>query len=253
MATHGGVEDVRFATKKRRCDDSVWCVLESGVLAVKTNVELSSPGEPTKHVWFDPQKNRLVCAHGWGQYHIGIWNGPRSDRFVKPHWTSCECKSATGLCSRKKIKSDQSSITPPDKYDTLVAMHGTTKLRPGLFGTRVPGIFGEGGEHFFKVLGDPMTVLRCKHGATSHTLSVQAREQYRYARSLVAAALFGRKLTLRGVRFQEESKTGIHASNKMLVKLIMCLHDFRKDRRARRGVHAACYCAPIFVKKCFKM
>ena len=75
-----------------------WRVLESGVLAIKTPLEVMTT-EGSRCIWFEPRKKRFVCAHGWGQYHLGIWNGPRAADFHKPTWTTCDCKSATGLCA----------------------------------------------------------------------------------------------------------------------------------------------------------
>ena len=82
-----------------------WRVLESGVLAVKTPLEVVT-AQGTRSIWFEPRKKRLVCPHGWGQYHLGIWNGPRAADFPKPAWTTCDCKSATGLCARKKLREE---------------------------------------------------------------------------------------------------------------------------------------------------
>ena len=59
-----------------------WRVLESGVLAVKTPLNVVTV-QGTRSVWFEPRKKRLVCPHGWGQYHLGIWNGPRAAEFPK--------------------------------------------------------------------------------------------------------------------------------------------------------------------------
>jgi len=117
-----------------------WRVLENGVLAVKTPLEVVTPEGKTRCIWFEPRKKRLVCPHGWGQYHLGIWNGPRAADFPKPAWTTCDCKSATGLCARKRLRGEVASDAPtPSYYETLVAAQGTEELRPGLVGARVPG------------------------------------------------------------------------------------------------------------------
>ena len=88
-----------------------WRVLESGVLAVKTPLEVVTV-QGTRSVWFEPRKKRLVCSHGWGQYHLSSWNGPRAADFPKPSWTTCDCKSATGLCARKKLRGEVASDAP---------------------------------------------------------------------------------------------------------------------------------------------
>ena len=117
-------------------------VLESGVLlAVKTPLEVVTV-QGTRSVWFEPRKKRLVCPHGWGQYHLSSWNGPRAADFPKPNWTTCDCKSATGLCARKKLREEvlASDARAPSYYETLIkATIGVTGLRPGLVGARVPG------------------------------------------------------------------------------------------------------------------
>ena len=58
-----------------------WRVLENGVLAVKTPLEVVTPEGKTRCIWFEPRKKRLVCPHGWGQFHLGVWNGPRAADF----------------------------------------------------------------------------------------------------------------------------------------------------------------------------
>ena len=125
-----------------------WRVLESGVLAVKTPLEVVTT-EGTRCIWFEPRKKRLVCPHGFGQYHLGVWNGPRAAAFPKPIWTTCDCKSATGLCARKELREEVVSDTQvPSYYETLVAGQGTTELRPGLIGARVLGVVGADGGAF---------------------------------------------------------------------------------------------------------
>ena len=110
-----------------------WRVLESGILAVKTPLEVVTV-QGTRSVWFEPRKKRLVCPHGWGQYHLSSWNGPRAADFPKPNWTTCDCKSATGLCARKKLREEvlASDARAPSYYETLKATIGVTELRPGL-------------------------------------------------------------------------------------------------------------------------
>ena len=123
-----------------------WRGLESGVLAIKTPLEVMTT-EGSRCIWFEPRKKRFVCAHGWGQYHLGIWNGPRAADFPKPAWTTCDCKSATGLCARKKLREEvlASDARAPSYYETLKATIGVTELRPGLVGARVPGVVGADG------------------------------------------------------------------------------------------------------------
>ena len=204
MVTERRPERVMVGCAKRSHDDSTgvalqWRVLESGVLAVKSPLEVVTT-EGNRSIWFEPRKKRLVCPHGWGQYHLSSWNGPRAADFPKPTWTTCDCKSATGLCARKKLREEVArGAAAPRYYDTLVATVGTTELRAGLFGARVPGVVGGDGGGFFMVKGDAASVLRCHHGQTTHTLSAQARERQRYAAGLVAAALFGRSLAGRAL------------------------------------------------------
>jgi len=249
---------VGSALKRDRSDEPAgaalqWRVLESGVLAVKTPLEVVT-ADGHRSIWFEPRKKRLVCPHGWGQYHLGIWNGPRADQFPKPPWTTCQCRSATGLCARKKLREEVASAeVTPSYYDTLVNTVGTTELRAGLVGARVPGVVGTDGGPFFMVRGDVASVLRCRHGHTTHTLVAQARERQRHAAGLVAAALLGRRVAGRALGVATagaESASTSTATRAVLVKLVMMLRAAREARRARRGVAAPCGCAPVHVKAC---
>ena len=227
-----------------------WRVLESGVLAVKTPLEVVTT-EGNRCIWFEPRKKRLVCPHGWGQYHLSSWNGPRAADFPKPTWTSCDCKSATGLCARKKMREEVASdAKAPSYYETLVAAQGTAELRPGLVGARVPGAVGADGGAFYMVKGDAASVLRCRHGQTTHTLGAQARERQRHAAGLVVAALFGHRIAgkaLSGAASLEGPSTS-RGTRRALVRLVVALRAAREARRARRGGVVACGCAPVFVK-----
>ena len=143
-----------------------------------------------------------------------------------------------------------SGAAAPSYYETLVAAQGTIELRAGLLGARVPGVVGGDGEIFFMVKGDAASVLRCRHGQTTHTLSAQARERQRYAAGMVAAALLGHRIAgkaLGGVVGPEDPSTS-RATRRVLVGLVVALHATRATRRARRGGAAACGCAPVFVK-----
>jgi hypothetical protein len=232
-----------------------WRVLENGVLAVKTPLEVVTPEGKTRCIWFEPRKKRLVCPHGWGQFHLGVWNGPRAADFPKPAWTTCDCKSSTGLCARKKLREEAASDAPtPSYYETLVAAQGTEELRPGLVGARVPGAVGADGGAFYMVKGDARGVLRCRHGQTTHTLGAQARERQRYAAGLIAAALLGHRIAGKamGGAAGTETPSASRAARKGLVRIVVMLHATRAARRARRGGVAACGCAPVFVKACVK-
>ena len=255
------------ASDPKKAATGEWRVLESGVLATPTSTEVVTE-RGRRRVWCDPRGGgRLVCEHGWGAYHISGWNGPRAHLFPKPEWTTCDCRTATGLCGKRKRRCEPADVLvgadcldyessssggessggesgrtvmacglvkvkPPSYYDTLAAQHGTTELRPGLKGARVPGVVGAGGAAFYMVKGDAPSVLRCRHGHTTNTLSSQARERRRWAASLVAAAVMGR------------------SSKRVLVVLLLALHAARETRRARRGTAAPCGCSPAHVKAC---
>ena len=242
-----------MAVTSRVCDGASkrapeWRVLESGVLAVKMPLEVVSAGQSRRPIYFDPLKRRLVCSHGWGQYHLSVWNGPRA--ISKPPWTTCDCRSAAGVCARKQLKAEAATVPVPGYYETLVATVGTTELRPGLVGARVPGVVGGECEPFFMVKGDAASVLRCRHGQTTHTLGAQARERQRYAAGLVAAALLGHRLAGRamGGGAGPEDPSTSRRVRRVLVGLVGALHAARAARRARRGGVVACGCAPVFVK-----
>ena len=257
-----------------------WRVLENGVLAMSTSIEVVT-GCDRRRVWRDPRGGgRLVCEHGWGAYHLSAWNGPRAHRWIKPSWTTCDCRSAKGLCGGRRDRSKRrrqdreqpeggtaesgdesgesdrtvlsSRTTPLTYYDVLVDQHGTTELRTGLHGARVPGVVGVDGESFYMVKGDAANVLRCRHGHTTNTLTAQERERRRHAASLVVAALLGPgavRKALGGVAVPEVAATS-HSMRRVLVWLLQALHAAREVRRARRGAPLACGCAPVHVKAC---
>ena len=255
MVTERRHEKVVGSTKRKHMESAgealEWRVLESGVLAVKTPLEVVTTEGKTRCIWFEPRKKRLVCPHGWGQFHLGVWNGPRAADFPKPAWTTCDCRSATGLCARKRLREEAATDAPtPSYYETLVAAQGTEELRPGLVGARVPGVVGADGGAFYMVKGDAASVLRCRHGQTTHTLGAQARERQRHAAGLIAAALLGHRLAGRamGGAAGPEGPTASLRVRRGLVRLVVMLHAARATRRARRGGAAACGCAPVFVK-----
>ena len=259
MVTERRHEKVVGSTKRKHMESAgealEWRVLESGVLAVKTPLEVVTTEGKTRCIWFEPRKRRLVCPHGWGQYHLGIWNGPRAADFPKPAWTTCDCQSATGLCARQKLREEVASdASVPSYYETLVAARGTEELRPGLVGARVPGVVGADGGAFYMVKGDAASVLRCRHGQTTHTLSAQARERQRYAAALIAAALLGHRIVGRasGGAAGPEDPSASRTARRVLVGFVVALHAARAARRARRGGVVACGCAPVFVKACVK-
>jgi hypothetical protein len=256
MVTERRTERVMVGCAKRSREEAggapalEWRVLESGVLAVMTPLNVVT-AQGTRSIWFEPRKKRLVCPHGWGQYHLGIWNGPRAADFPKPAWTTCDCKSATGLCARQKLRGEVASDAPtPSYYETLVAAQGTEELRPGLHGARVPGAVGADGGAFYMVKGDAASVLRCRHGQTTHTLGAQARERQRHAAGLVVAALLGHRIAGKamGGAAGPEGPTASRGARRVLVGLVVALHATRAARRARRGGVVACGCAPVFVK-----
>ena len=259
MVTERRPERVMVGCAKRNREEAAgrapaleWRVLESGVLAVKTPLEVATADGGRRCIWFNPRKRQLVCPHGWGQYHLSSWNGPRAADFPKPAWTTCDCKSATGLCARKKLRGEVASDAPtPSYYETLVAAQGTEELRAGLVGARVPGAVGADGGAFYMVKGDAASVLRCRHGQTTHTLGAQTRERQRYAAALIAAALCGHRLAgraLGGAAGPEAPSGASCATRRVLVGLVAALHAARAARRARRGGAAACGCAPVFVR-----
>ena len=258
MVTERRHEKVVGSTKRKHMESAgealEWRVLESGVLAVKTPLEVVTTEGKTRCIWFEPRKRRLVCPHGWGQYHLGIWNGPRAADFPKPAWTTCDCQSATGLCARQKLRGEVASDAPtPSYYETLVAAQGTEELRPGLVGTRVPGAVGADGCAFYMCPNDAKSVLRCKHGNTTHALGAQARERQRAAAALVAAALFGHRVVAKALGGAVGDPCApSRGARRCLVLLLRMLHATRAARRARRGGVVACGCAPVFVKACAK-
>ena len=267
-------------TERLRCDDSSrqprdrsanvavampstgeaeWRVLENGVLATPTSIEVVTECG-RRCIWCDPRGGgRLVCEHGWGAFHLNAWNGPRAHRFPKPSWTTCDCRSATGLCGGRRSRAKRphqeceeleaatgrtndggesdctvlgSRTKPIPYYDVLLAQHGTTELRTGLHGTRVPGVVGADGEPFYMVKGDVANVLRCRHGCTTNTLAAQARKRRRDAASLVAAAVLGPCV----VRKALGGVAGVAGA------------EAREAKRARRSASLPCGCSPVHLK-----
>jgi hypothetical protein len=256
-----------------------WRVLETGVLATPTSIEVvTACGR--RRIWCDPRGGgRLVCEHGWGAYHLSAWNGPRAHRFPKPSWTTCDCRGATGLSGGRRNNAKRrrgdcepgevatqsggesgesdhaalgSSMQPLPYYDVLVGQHGTTELRTDLHGVRVPGVVGTVGEPFYMVKGDATNVLRCRHGHTTNTLTAQERERRRHAASLVVAALLGPGVARKalGCVAGPEAAATSHRMRRVLVRLLQTLHAAREGRRARRGAPLACGCTPVHVKAC---
>ena len=254
-----------------------WRVLENGVLATPTAIEVVTE-RGRRCIWCDPRGGgRLVCEHGWGAFHLNAWNGPRAHRFPKPSWTTCECRSATGLCGGRRSRAkrphheceelevatgstddgDGSDCTvlgsrtkPMPYYDVLVSQHGTTELRTGLHGTRVPGVVGADGEPFYMVKGDVANVLRCRHGHTTNMLAVRARERRRHAASLVAAAVLGPcvvRKALGGVAGAEATAMG-YGTRRALVRMLLALYEAREAKRARRSASLPCGCSPVHLK-----
>jgi hypothetical protein len=101
---------------------------------------------------------------------------------------------------------------------------------------------------FYMVNGDAASVLRCRHGQTTHTLSAQARERQHYAAGLVAAALLGHRVAGKALGGGATGLEGSRGTRRVLVRLVVALHATRAARRARRGGVVACGCAPVFVK-----
>ena len=127
-----------------------------------------------------------------------------------------------------------------------MAARGTEELRPGLVGARVPGVVGADGGAFYMVKGDAASVLRCRHGQTTHTLGAQARERQRYAAGLVAAAprhrLAGRAS---GGAVGPEDPSTSRRARRVLVGLVAALHAARAARRARRAGRRLWMCARV--------
>ena len=108
LVTERAVSDTAVMTgRKRPSDDTTeditdgmteWRVLESGVLAVKTPLEVASVKTGSRRaIWFDPLKKRLVCSHGWGQYHLSLWNSPRAAAFQRAAGAAAVRVSVCGL------------------------------------------------------------------------------------------------------------------------------------------------------------
>jgi hypothetical protein len=83
---------------------------------------------------------------------------------------------------------------------------------------------------FYMVNGDAASVLRCRHGQTTHTLSAQARERQRYAAGLIAAALFGCRVAGKALGGSARPE-GSRGTRRVLVRLVVALHATRAARR----------------------
>ena len=102
--------------------EAEWRVLENGVLATPTSIEVVTE-RGLRCIWYDPRGcGRLVCEHGWGAFHMNAWNGPRAHRFPKPSWTTCDCRSATGLCGGRRSRAKR----PHQECEELEAATGRT-------------------------------------------------------------------------------------------------------------------------------
>ena len=125
-----------------------------------------------------------------------------------------------------------SRTKPLPYYDVLLAQHGTTELRTGLHGTRVPGVVGADDEAFYMVKDDAANVLRCRHGHTTNTLATQARKRRSHAASLVAAAVLGPCV----VRKALGGVAGVAGA------------EAREAKRARRSASLPCGCSAVHLK-----
>jgi len=234
-----------------------WRVLESGVLAVKTPLNVVTV-QGTRSVWFEPRKKRLVCPHGWGQYHLGIWNGPRAAEFPKSQLgqrvnarvqpACARARSCAGRCwhpMREPQATTRRSWPPRARKSFAPAWSG--RACRARWSRRRGVLHGQGRRRERAALPP-----RADH---AHARRPQARERQRYAAGLIAAALLGHRIAGKamGGAAGPEGPSASRAARRGLVRLVVMLHAARAARRARRGGAAACGCAPVFVKACVKV
>ena len=210
-----------------------WAILESGVLAVKT--QLSVVGSDGKHrpTFFDHHNNRLVCKHGWAAARVCAFN---TDPSSKPSWTTCDCASACGLSYAKTAPhvAEVAKLNPPAYHDVLKTTPAV-KLETGLKAFRLPGVLDKRGNGVFRVIGDPITTLRCKHGNSTRELRMDRSQDQHDAAHLITEA----------IRRYTRSRRTAAARIRALILMRAYYTEGRWRRRGRKMPRIKCQCTPM--------
>ena len=216
--------------------DASWAILENGVLAVETSLKVVGANGVQRPIFYDHHQQRLVCKHG---FSAGRVCAIVADPSLKPPWSTCDCTSACGLSCAKTAPhvAAAAALTPPSYYDVLQRTP-TVPLATGLKGHRLPGVFDKLDRPVFRVLGDPVAVLRCRHGNTTTQLRSDRAQDRRDAAHLIAVSL---KIHLHA---PEKAAAAIHA----LVALRAVHAAAVRRQRARQGKvnRVRCSCTPVF-------
>ena len=216
--------------------DDKWVVLESGALAVQTSLNVVGIHGALRPIYFDHHQQRLVCKHGWAAAKVCAFVANPSQR---PQWTSCDCTSACGLSCAKTAPHVVAAAaqTPPSYYDILQRMPAVP-LASGLKGYRLPGVFDKLGRPVFRVLGDPLAVLRCQHGNSTTQLRSDRAQDKHDAAHLITVCM--------KLRLYAPEKAA--AAIRTLVVLRTLHVEAARRQRARQGkinrIH--CSCTPVF-------
>lgn len=216
--------------------DAAWAILENGVLAVPTSLKVVGADGTQRPIYYDHHQKRQVCKHGWSAGKICAFV---ADPTLKPSWSSCNCTSACGLSCAKTAPhvAAAAALKPPSYYDVLQRTPAVP-LATGLKGHRLPGVFDKLDRPVFRVLGDPVAVLRCQHGNSTTQLRSDRAQDRRDAAHLIAVSL---KIHLRA---RKKAAAAIRA-----VVVLRALHAAAIHRqRSRLGkvnrIH--CSCTPVF-------
>ena len=212
-----------------------WRLLETGILGLATPIHIVEADGTIRQRFYDPFKKRMVCEHGWGYAHVARWasgSAKSQNLLKKPKWATCDCKSCLGL--EKVDELVDVNAEPPSLMSAIEDAAPAVELRKGLFGHPVPGSFDRSGCPLYKVRGDAVGLLRCRHGQTTNQLQAEMVRRRGYALSLVRTL----------VRLRSATPQARRAA----VCTLSVLSSAAEAGRVRRGKIKSCRCAPVWPK-----
>ena len=221
-------------------DTAKWAILETGVLAVETSLKVIGIDGTTRPVFFDHHQQRLVCKHGWAAGKVCAFV---ADSSLKPKWSSCDCTSACGLsCAKTAPHVAAAAAHRPPPYYEVLQRTPSVPLASGLKGYRLPGVFDKLERPVFRVVGDPLTILRCQHGNSTTQLRGDRAQDRRDAAHLIA--LVWKRRSARAAATATATAATVYA----LVVMRALYATAAGRQRVRQGKigRLRCTCTPVF-------